>query len=289
MDDASSALIAKLLMQDQLGADYDPELFGKIGDEDDEYAPAPGARRKRPAGGTPAKRGRKAADPKPAPAAAPADPEIELGKKEESPEKKGDSAAGTGFYTDEEEKKFLEGLELFGRDWGALSKHIGTRDRNSVRSHTQKWLLRMYRDNIPLPAKVRETGEGYTLSGKPLDPDSAAARPYLQATTPRSAANGESAPTGDGEKTEKTEKTEKPEKPKRRKERYRRVDLGNRGRSLVMQSSLSATGSRAHLRGRRAGSHSVREGPSTTEYVRNCAAPERDDDEVPRRSFMRLY
>lgn len=29
-----------------------------------------------------------------------------------------------------------------------------------------------------MPAKVRESGEGYTLSGKPLDPNSAAARAY---------------------------------------------------------------------------------------------------------------
>lgn len=37
----------------------------------------------------------------------------------------------------------------------------------------------MFRDQIPLPAKIRESGEGYTLSGKPLDPNSAAAKPYL--------------------------------------------------------------------------------------------------------------
>lgn len=37
----------------------------------------------------------------------------------------------------------------------------------------------MFRDKIPLPDKIRESGEGYTLSGKPLDPNSAAAKPYL--------------------------------------------------------------------------------------------------------------
>jgi protein MYSM1 len=37
----------------------------------------------------------------------------------------------------------------------------------------------MFRDQIPLPDKVKESGEGYTLSGKPLDPNSAAAKPYL--------------------------------------------------------------------------------------------------------------
>lgn len=32
---------------------------------------------------------------------------------------------------------------------------------------------------MPLPDKIRESGEGYTLSGKPLDPNSSAAKPYL--------------------------------------------------------------------------------------------------------------
>lgn len=194
MDDASSALIAKLLMQDQLGADYDPELFGKIGDEDDEYAPAAGSRRKRSSGAAPAKRGRKSTEAaKPTPPAG-GDPEIELAKPAgEAAEQKGESAVGTGFYTEEEEKRFLEGLNLYGRDWGRLSAHVATRDRNSVRSHAQKYFLRLYRDGLPLPPKVVESGEGYTLSGKPLDPESAAARPYLQASAPRNTAAQEGA------------------------------------------------------------------------------------------------
>ncbi|KAI8357828.1 hypothetical protein EDC96DRAFT_242901 [Choanephora cucurbitarum] len=88
----------------------------------------------------------------------------------------------TGVYTELEEKNFLEGLELFGRDWTKLQQHIATRDANSIRSHAQKHFIKMYRDNIPLPPKVRESGDGYTLSGKPLDPTSSAARPYLSRT-----------------------------------------------------------------------------------------------------------
>ncbi|KAG0180792.1 hypothetical protein DFQ29_010112 [Apophysomyces sp. BC1021] len=85
----------------------------------------------------------------------------------------------TGNYSEEEERRFLEGLEQFGRDWTKLQAHIATRDANSIRSHAQKHLIKLFRDSIPLPEKVRETGEGYTLSGKPLDPNSAAAKPYL--------------------------------------------------------------------------------------------------------------
>ena len=86
----------------------------------------------------------------------------------------------TGKFTSEEVRKFEEGLELYGRDWPKLVQHIGTRDSHSIRSHAQKYFIKLYRDNRPLPAKVAETGLGYTLSGKPLDPESAAAKPYLR-------------------------------------------------------------------------------------------------------------
>ncbi|OAD76659.1 Homeodomain-like DNA binding domain-containing transcription factor [Phycomyces blakesleeanus NRRL 1555(-)] len=85
----------------------------------------------------------------------------------------------SGVYSEEEERRFVEGLELFGREWIKVAAHIATRDANSIRSHAQKHLIKLFRDNIPLPAKVRLTGEGYTLSGKPLDPNSSAAKPYL--------------------------------------------------------------------------------------------------------------
>ncbi|KAJ2699585.1 hypothetical protein FB645_005268 [Coemansia sp. IMI 203386] len=86
----------------------------------------------------------------------------------------------SGAYTDDEEIKFGEGLELFGRSWGEISAHVATRDPKSIRSHAQKFFIKLFRDGLPLPAKVRESGDGYTLSGRPLDPNSAAARPYLQ-------------------------------------------------------------------------------------------------------------
>lgn len=47
----------------------------------------------------------------------------------------------------------------------------------------------MYRDDKPLPDKVKESGEGYTLSGKPLDVTSAAAKPYFTHTIPKNSIN----------------------------------------------------------------------------------------------------
>ncbi|TPX61987.1 hypothetical protein SpCBS45565_g07141 [Spizellomyces sp. 'palustris'] len=86
-----------------------------------------------------------------------------------------------GRWTDLEEKLFLEGLEAFGRGWEDLTRHIKTRSRDCVKSHAQKHFIHLYLDGKPLPDKVKQSGEGYTLSGKPLNPDSAALRPYLKA------------------------------------------------------------------------------------------------------------
>ncbi|PVU86172.1 hypothetical protein BB559_006620 [Furculomyces boomerangus] len=90
-----------------------------------------------------------------------------------------DTVYNVGVYTDEEESMFLEGLELYGRNWQKISGHMKTRESKSIRSHAQKHFIKLFRDNIPLPAKVAESGTGYTLSGKPLDPNSSTAKPYL--------------------------------------------------------------------------------------------------------------
>ena len=85
----------------------------------------------------------------------------------------------TGRWSEEEEKLFLEALELYGRDWNKCVEHMKhSRDRGGFTSHAQKHFIRLYQQDKPLPLKVQETGEGYTLSGKPLDPNSAAARAY---------------------------------------------------------------------------------------------------------------
>ncbi len=82
-------------------------------------------------------------------------------------------------WTAEENALFLEALDLHGRDWAACVAHLShSRDVNNFKSHAQKHFISLYRDGRPLPQKVRDSGEGYTLSGKPLDPYSAAARAY---------------------------------------------------------------------------------------------------------------
>jgi SHAQKYF class myb-like DNA-binding protein len=84
-----------------------------------------------------------------------------------------------GPWSEDEEARFLKALELFGRNWSQIAAYIKTRDKSSIRSHAQKYFIRCYRDNIPLPPKVLESGGGHTLSGKPLNPLSASAAQCL--------------------------------------------------------------------------------------------------------------
>jgi SHAQKYF class myb-like DNA-binding protein len=52
----------------------------------------------------------------------------------------------TGRWTKEEHKKFLEAIELYGRDWKKVQGYVGTRTSTQARSHAQKVL--------PHPGKV---------------------------------------------------------------------------------------------------------------------------------------
>ncbi|KAJ2490777.1 hypothetical protein IWW37_002880 [Coemansia sp. RSA 2050] len=212
--DLSSALIAKLLAEDSGGggnmgyyADYGNEA-GVCGDALDEYASGsepdeewdPNAKGRRVSksakarkqAGSKSTRTERAASPHSDSDGSEGDERRPHGgqkrKKHKAAAKKArvppePAAPGqfrSGAYTDDEERMFNEGLELFGRSWGEISGHVGTRDAKSIRSHAQKYFIKLFRDGIALPAKVKESGEGYTLSGRPLDPNSAAARPYLQ-------------------------------------------------------------------------------------------------------------
>jgi len=48
-----------------------------------------------------------------------------------------------GRWTDEEHQKFLQGLYLFKKDWRSIERHIGTRTCSQIRSHAQKYFLRL--------------------------------------------------------------------------------------------------------------------------------------------------
>lgn len=81
-------------------------------------------------------------------------------------------------WTDEEENLFIEALTLHGRDWKKCAEHVGTRDHRAIASHAQKFLIKALLKGEELPGKMVESGRGYTLSGKPLDPNCSSAKAY---------------------------------------------------------------------------------------------------------------
>lgn len=52
---------------------------------------------------------------------------------------KGNSKMGR--WTPEEKERFVEGLQLFGKDWKKVEKYIGSRSGAQIRSHAQKFFI----------------------------------------------------------------------------------------------------------------------------------------------------
>lgn len=46
-----------------------------------------------------------------------------------------DENANAGRWTDEEHAKFLEALQLYGKNWNKVHKYVGTRTSAQTRSH----------------------------------------------------------------------------------------------------------------------------------------------------------
>ena len=186
-DAATAALIAQMLREENPYEDAD--IYG-IGDDDSDDCDY-GSRKK--------KKRKKAAPKEPKPAKepkqpkAPKAPKVPKVPKVPKPPPDPSELTETGRrrrkdagsvrqkarpWTEEEEVLFREALVVHGRDWKACAAHVGTRDHRAFTSHAQKHFIKLCLQGKPLPKKVAETGEGYTLSGKPLDPNSAAAKQY---------------------------------------------------------------------------------------------------------------
>jgi len=73
-------------------------------------------------------------------------------------------------WTDEEHTKFLEALKLYDRDWKKIEKFIGTKNVIQIRSHAQKYFLKIQKNNtgerIPPPRPKRKSTQPYPQKQK---------------------------------------------------------------------------------------------------------------------------
>ena len=53
---------------------------------------------------------------------------------------------GDRYWNDEEHERFVKAVRLHGKNWGEITKCVGTRSRQSVYSHAQKFRKRVQRD-----------------------------------------------------------------------------------------------------------------------------------------------
>ena len=60
-----------------------------------------------------------------------------------SSKKKNKEGSLHGRWTDQEHRLFLEGMHLFKKDWRSIERHIGTRTCSQIRSHAQKYFMRL--------------------------------------------------------------------------------------------------------------------------------------------------
>ena len=51
-----------------------------------------------------------------------------------------------GRWTQEEHVRFVKALQLFGRNWRKVEKFVGTRKGSQIRSHAQKYFLKLSQD-----------------------------------------------------------------------------------------------------------------------------------------------
>ncbi|KAM7271835.1 hypothetical protein ACFE04_031049 [Oxalis oulophora] len=50
-------------------------------------------------------------------------------------------------WTDQEHRRFLEALKLYGRGWRQIEEHIGTKTAVQIRSHAQKFFSKVVRES----------------------------------------------------------------------------------------------------------------------------------------------
>lgn len=104
---------------------------------------------------------------------------FDLLKDNKKPRKKYTQTKQRENWSDEDHQKFIEALKLFDRDWKQLEKHIGTKTIPQIRSHAQKYFLKVQKSgsgaHVPPPRipkrKQQKISAENATSTKSTNPD----------------------------------------------------------------------------------------------------------------------
>eukprot|EP00177_Eucheuma_denticulatum_P000448 GFKZ01000781.1.p2 GENE.GFKZ01000781.1~~GFKZ01000781.1.p2 ORF type:complete len:833 (+),score=105.79 GFKZ01000781.1:243-2501(+) len=99
--------------------------------------------------------------------------------------------ASSRYWTADEHKRFLEGLQLYGhKDIKAISRHVGTRSATQVRTHAQKYYLRIERERVKAeqegkPPPVVPGTDHKLINGKHASGRASAGTPTKRGESPK--------------------------------------------------------------------------------------------------------
>ena len=93
----------------------------------------------------------------------------------------------TGRWTKEEQQKFLEALDLFGKDWKKVQAYVGTRTTTQARSHAQKYFAKKDKAKMGEPLVEDKQNSSYSQSQASTALNSPACKPAPE--TPKEKSN----------------------------------------------------------------------------------------------------
>ena len=79
-------------------------------------------------------------------------------------------------WTDAEHQRFIEALDLYGRQWRKIEEYVGTKTAVQIRSHAQKFFSKLEKEGHTSGSMVTRNGIGFSIP--PPRPKKRPAHPY---------------------------------------------------------------------------------------------------------------
>lgn len=77
---------------------------------------------------------------------------------------KADAKLANGRWTKEEHQRFIDAIKIHGKNWKKVEEYVGTRSGAQVRSHAQKFFLKLEKELKNKPKKVEKKFSDESLS-----------------------------------------------------------------------------------------------------------------------------